>query len=102
MNEHSFINVSAIVLKAWIRKVKNKFVCVCQDGGVLRAGLGQPLPPHLMEEQLMQQQQQMEEDQRWLEQEERLMVFSSTHLVSLDLLYSWLSCPLPFAYLSTF
>ncbi|XP_053088350.1 focal adhesion kinase 1 isoform X4 [Pangasianodon hypophthalmus] len=44
-----------------------------EDGGVLRTGLGQPLPPHLMEEQLMLQQQQMEEDQRWLEQEERLM-----------------------------
>lgn len=60
-------------------------VCACQDGGVLRAGLAQPLPPHLMEEQLMLQQQQMEEDQRWLEQEERLMVFSSTHLPRLAL-----------------
>ncbi|XP_047667802.1 focal adhesion kinase 1 isoform X7 [Tachysurus fulvidraco] len=44
-----------------------------EDGGVLRPGMGQSLPPHLMEEQLMLQQQQMEEDQRWLEQEERLM-----------------------------
>ncbi|XP_046886903.1 focal adhesion kinase 1 isoform X6 [Hypomesus transpacificus] len=36
-------------------------------------GLGQSLPPLLMEEQLMMQQQQMEEDQRWLEQEERFL-----------------------------
>nr|XP_046217658.1 protein tyrosine kinase 2aa isoform X5 [Oncorhynchus gorbuscha] len=42
-----------------------------EDGGVLDLrGLGQVLPPHLMEERLMMQQQQMEEDQRWLEQEE--------------------------------
>uniref|UniRef100_A0A4W5JJ28 non-specific protein-tyrosine kinase n=1 Tax=Hucho hucho TaxID=62062 RepID=A0A4W5JJ28_9TELE len=42
-----------------------------KDGGVLDLrGLGQVLPPHLMEERLMMQQQQMEEDQRWLEQEE--------------------------------
>ncbi|XP_062848512.1 focal adhesion kinase 1 isoform X2 [Trichomycterus rosablanca] len=44
-----------------------------EDGAMLRPGIGQPLPPHMMEEQLMLQQQQMEEDQRWLEQEERLM-----------------------------
>ncbi|KAK1795218.1 hypothetical protein P4O66_010393, partial [Electrophorus voltai] len=44
-----------------------------EDGAVLRGGVVQPLPTHLMEEQLMLQQQQMEEDQRWLEQEERLM-----------------------------
>ncbi|XP_035386345.1 focal adhesion kinase 1 isoform X11 [Electrophorus electricus] len=44
-----------------------------EDGAVLRGGVVQPLPAHLMEEQLMLQQQQMEEDQRWLEQEERLM-----------------------------
>ncbi|TSK34781.1 Focal adhesion kinase 1 [Bagarius yarrelli] len=44
-----------------------------EEGGMLRASMGQSLPPHLMEEQLMLQQQQMEEDQRWLEQEERLM-----------------------------
>ncbi|XP_041739488.2 focal adhesion kinase 1 isoform X4 [Coregonus clupeaformis] len=42
-----------------------------EDGGALdMRGLGQALPPHLMEERLMIQQQQMEEDQRWLEQEE--------------------------------
>uniref|UniRef100_A0A8C7G642 Focal adhesion kinase 1 n=1 Tax=Oncorhynchus kisutch TaxID=8019 RepID=A0A8C7G642_ONCKI len=42
-----------------------------QDGGALdMRGLGQALPPHLMEERLMIQQQQMKEDQRWLEQEE--------------------------------
>ncbi|XP_030639160.1 focal adhesion kinase 1 isoform X1 [Chanos chanos] len=45
-----------------------------EDGGALdMRGMGQGLPPHLMEEQLMLQQQQMEEDQRWLEQEERLL-----------------------------
>nr|XP_046181846.1 focal adhesion kinase 1-like isoform X2 [Oncorhynchus gorbuscha] len=42
-----------------------------EDGGALdMRGLGQALPPHLMEERLMIQQQQMKEDQRWLEQEE--------------------------------
>uniref|UniRef100_A0A8C7R557 Focal adhesion kinase 1 n=1 Tax=Oncorhynchus mykiss TaxID=8022 RepID=A0A8C7R557_ONCMY len=46
-----------------------------EDGGVLDLrGLGQVLPPHLMEERLMMQQQQMEEDQRWLEQEECFLV----------------------------
>ncbi|XP_041962545.1 focal adhesion kinase 1 isoform X20 [Alosa sapidissima] len=45
-----------------------------EDGGALdMRGLGQGLPQHLMEEQLMLQQQQMEEDQRWLEQEERFL-----------------------------
>ncbi|KAG7469801.1 hypothetical protein MATL_G00132620 [Megalops atlanticus] len=45
-----------------------------EEGGPLELrGMGQALPPHLMEERLMLQQQQMEEDQRWLEQEERLM-----------------------------
>ncbi|XP_061110851.1 focal adhesion kinase 1 isoform X3 [Conger conger] len=45
-----------------------------EDGGALDLrGLGQGLPPHLMEERLMMQQQQMEEDQRWLEQEERFL-----------------------------
>ncbi|KAL2083901.1 hypothetical protein ACEWY4_019419 [Coilia grayii] len=45
-----------------------------EEGGALdMRGLGQGLPPHLMEEQLMLQQQQMEEDQRWLEQEERFL-----------------------------
>ncbi|KAJ8333642.1 hypothetical protein SKAU_G00416500 [Synaphobranchus kaupii] len=45
-----------------------------EDGGPLdMRGLGQGLPPHLMEERLMMQQQQMEEDQRWLEQEERFL-----------------------------
>ncbi|XP_048880968.1 LOW QUALITY PROTEIN: focal adhesion kinase 1-like [Brienomyrus brachyistius] len=43
-----------------------------EDGGPLeRRGMGQGLPPHLIEEQLSLQQ--MEEDQRWLEQEERLL-----------------------------
>uniref|UniRef100_A0A4W4GPG8 Protein kinase domain-containing protein n=1 Tax=Electrophorus electricus TaxID=8005 RepID=A0A4W4GPG8_ELEEL len=51
-----------------------------EDGAVLRGGVVQPLPAHLMEEQLMLQQQQMEEDQRWLEQEERLMVILSPPL----------------------
>lgn len=36
-------------------------------------GLGQVLPPHLMEERLIRQQQEMEEDQRWLEKEERFL-----------------------------
>lgn len=36
-------------------------------------GMGQVLPPHLMEEQLIRQQQEMEEDQRWLEKEERFL-----------------------------
>ncbi|XP_062395578.1 focal adhesion kinase 1 isoform X3 [Sardina pilchardus] len=45
-----------------------------EEGGALdMRGLGQGLPQHLMEEQLMLQQQQMEEDQRWLEQEERFL-----------------------------
>ncbi|XP_036371535.1 protein tyrosine kinase 2aa isoform X5 [Megalops cyprinoides] len=45
-----------------------------EDGGPLDLrGMGQGLPPHLMEERLMMQQQQMEEDQRWLEQEERFL-----------------------------
>ncbi|XP_076137259.1 focal adhesion kinase 1 isoform X6 [Alosa pseudoharengus] len=45
-----------------------------EDGGALdMRGLGQGLPQHLMEEQLMLQQQQMEDDQRWLEQEERFL-----------------------------
>ncbi|XP_028978719.2 protein tyrosine kinase 2aa isoform X6 [Esox lucius] len=45
-----------------------------EDGGALdMRGLGQVLPPHLMEERLMMQQQQMEEDQRWLEQEESFL-----------------------------
>uniref|UniRef100_A0A8C9RBK7 non-specific protein-tyrosine kinase n=1 Tax=Scleropages formosus TaxID=113540 RepID=A0A8C9RBK7_SCLFO len=45
-----------------------------QDGGPMDLrGMGQGLPPHLMEERLMLQQQQMEEDQRWLEQEERFL-----------------------------
>ncbi|XP_063055838.1 focal adhesion kinase 1 isoform X3 [Engraulis encrasicolus] len=45
-----------------------------EDGGALdMRSLGQGLPQHLMEEQLMLQQQQMEEDQRWLEQEERFL-----------------------------
>ncbi|KAJ8386814.1 hypothetical protein AAFF_G00166090 [Aldrovandia affinis] len=45
-----------------------------EDGGPLDLrGMGQGLPPHLMEERLMLQQQQMEEDQRWLEQEERFL-----------------------------
>uniref|UniRef100_A0A4W5JGA2 non-specific protein-tyrosine kinase n=1 Tax=Hucho hucho TaxID=62062 RepID=A0A4W5JGA2_9TELE len=49
-----------------------------KDGGVLDLrGLGQVLPPHLMEERLMMQQQQMEEDQRWLEQEELPMCLSN-------------------------
>uniref|UniRef100_A0A8D2ZMU4 Focal adhesion kinase 1 n=1 Tax=Scophthalmus maximus TaxID=52904 RepID=A0A8D2ZMU4_SCOMX len=39
----------------------------------------------LMEEQLMIQQQQMAEDQRWLEQEERLLV---THTVCVEILFS--------------
>uniref|UniRef100_A0A8C7DAI3 non-specific protein-tyrosine kinase n=1 Tax=Oncorhynchus kisutch TaxID=8019 RepID=A0A8C7DAI3_ONCKI len=50
-----------------------------QDGGVLDLrGLGQVLPPHLMEERLMMQQQQMEEDQRWLEQEECFLKSANT------------------------
>nr|XP_045378152.1 focal adhesion kinase 1 isoform X1 [Camelus bactrianus] len=36
-------------------------------------GIGQVLPPHLMEERLIRQQQEMEEDQRWLEKEERFL-----------------------------
>nr|XP_036879174.1 focal adhesion kinase 1 isoform X6 [Manis javanica] len=36
-------------------------------------GMGQVLPPHLMEERLIRQQQEMEEDQRWLEKEERFL-----------------------------
>uniref|UniRef100_A0A3B3Q390 Focal adhesion kinase 1 n=1 Tax=Paramormyrops kingsleyae TaxID=1676925 RepID=A0A3B3Q390_9TELE len=49
-----------------------------EDGGPLDLrGMGQGLPPHLMEERLMMQQQQMEEDQRWLEQEERFLVKDS-------------------------
>ncbi|XP_018587383.1 protein tyrosine kinase 2aa isoform X3 [Scleropages formosus] len=45
-----------------------------EDGGPMDLrGMGQGLPPHLMEERLMLQQQQMEEDQRWLEQEERFL-----------------------------
>ncbi|XP_054446517.1 focal adhesion kinase 1 isoform X5 [Pteronotus mesoamericanus] len=36
-------------------------------------GIGQALPPHLMEERLIRQQQEMEEDQRWLEKEERFL-----------------------------
>ncbi|XP_042560654.1 focal adhesion kinase 1-like isoform X2 [Clupea harengus] len=45
-----------------------------EDGCTLdMRGLGQGLPQHLMEEQLMLQQHQMEEDQRWLEQEERFL-----------------------------
>lgn len=36
-------------------------------------GMGQMLPPHLMEERLIRQQQEMEEDQRWLEKEERFL-----------------------------
>lgn len=37
-------------------------------------GLGQMLPPHLMEERLIRQQQEMADDQRWLEKEERFLV----------------------------
>ncbi|MFT7816101.1 focal adhesion kinase 1-like isoform X8 [Arapaima gigas] len=50
------------------------FLCLVQDCGRMDLrGMGQGLPPSMMEEQLIQQQQQMEEDQRWLEQEERFM-----------------------------
>eukprot|EP00063_Salmo_salar_P023309 XP_013998144.1 PREDICTED: focal adhesion kinase 1-like isoform X2 [Salmo salar] len=56
-----------------------------EDGGVLDLrGLGQVLPPHLMEERLMMQQQQMEEDQRWLEQEECFLPESRNSRGSID------------------
>ncbi|XP_052017665.1 focal adhesion kinase 1 isoform X5 [Apodemus sylvaticus] len=45
-----------------------------QDSAALDLrGMGQVLPPHLMEERLIRQQQEMEEDQRWLEKEERFL-----------------------------
>nr|XP_045378155.1 focal adhesion kinase 1 isoform X5 [Camelus bactrianus] len=45
-----------------------------QDSAALDLrGIGQVLPPHLMEERLIRQQQEMEEDQRWLEKEERFL-----------------------------
>ncbi|KAG7458252.1 hypothetical protein MATL_G00236190 [Megalops atlanticus] len=56
-----------------------------EDGGPLDLrGMGQGLPPHLMEERLMMQQQQMEEDQRWLEQEERFLPESRNSRGSID------------------
>ncbi|XP_021484709.1 focal adhesion kinase 1 isoform X16 [Meriones unguiculatus] len=44
-----------------------------QDSALDLRGMGQVLPPHLMEERLIRQQQEMEEDQRWLEKEERFL-----------------------------
>lgn len=44
-----------------------------EDSALDLRGMGQVLPPHLMEERLIRQQQEMEEDQRWLEKEERFL-----------------------------
>lgn len=52
-----------------------RWQCPFQDSAALDLrGMGQVLPPHLMEERLIRQQQEMEEDQRWLEKEERFLV----------------------------